>query len=310
MVVSLPLEDFSKTLDDANEVIAEEKQSGQISGGRVLGSLIKLEMPDRLVVIGDIHGDFATLSTILSEIDHEEYLSDSENKLVFLGDYVDRGTRSSEVLYEVCLLKSRFPDSVVLMRGNHEAHAEFPFPSHDFPTKLVGLYGLTQAKTLYGQKILSLFDGLYLSIMIDNIFLLVHGGVPTCLPQNHLDAVETLSHAQDNYMVKETMEEILWNDPRDIIPNNANYEQSRRGIGKHFGQSVSNIWLNKSNTKVIVRGHEPCEGFKINHEGLVFTIFSCKEPYSMPSVAYLDVTSEGMMEMANAYDLQQHLRYI
>jgi hypothetical protein len=306
----LPLTDFCNVLDASTRVLKNQNHSGQISGGKVLGSLVKLEIPKRLVVVGDIHGDYGALNSILSRINYERYLSDDHNKLIFLGDYIDRGRRSPEVLYAVCFLKARFPQSVILMRGNHEAPDEFPFPSHDFPFRIMDLFGRDQSTALYYQKILPFFHLLYLSVVIKNCFVIVHGGVPSQLPRDGPEAIETLSNAQANHITTETMEEILWNDPRDSFTDNGDFERSRRGIGKHFGRSVTNIWLRRLAAKVILRGHEPCEGYKIDHQGQVFTIFTCKESYPMSKAAYLDIVSDEMIHLKNGYELRQHMNYV
>src|SRR5437867_2231768 len=123
-------------IEQAIGAMHEERQRKSIAGGKVEGGLAEINDLENLAVIGDLHGDSKSLFQILSEISYDRFLSNPKNKLVFLGDYVDRGSDSVGVMYAVCYLKGTCPDSVVLMRGNHEAPAEFPFSSHNLPKKL------------------------------------------------------------------------------------------------------------------------------------------------------------------------------
>lgn len=71
--------------------------------------------------VGDIHGEIEILEALMARISQDMRRSDpsSERTLVFLGDYVDRGTRSREVLDY--LMELDIPDCrTVFIRGNHD----------------------------------------------------------------------------------------------------------------------------------------------------------------------------------------------
>lgn len=66
-------------------------------------------------VIGDVHGRYRQLKQLERDVPW-----DIENdKIVFLGDLIDRGAQIREVVEEVLRLRSRNPN-VVTIRGNHE----------------------------------------------------------------------------------------------------------------------------------------------------------------------------------------------
>lgn len=281
----------------------EERQKKRIAGGRVNGGLVEIRELKNLVVISDLHGDSKSLFRILSGINYEHFLSDPMNKIVFLGDYVDRGNDSVGVMYSVCHLKGTYPDSVVLMRGNHEAPAEFPFPSHDLPYEIEKRFG-GRGKEVY-QKLLSMFRLLTLATVIRQDMLLVHGGPPTEIAS----ITESIATAQENHLKSRVLEELLWNDPRQINAEPA-WENSRRGFGRHFGSSVSRKVLLACGVKAIVRGHEPCQGFRLDHGDTVMTLFSCKEAYPKFKAAYIKVDADQLCKISNARDLSGYVRFL
>ena len=67
----------------------------------------------RLIAIGDVHGCVHALDAVLEAI-----APAADDRLVFLGDLIDQGKESREVLERIIRLKREC--QVVLIRGNHE----------------------------------------------------------------------------------------------------------------------------------------------------------------------------------------------
>ena len=67
----------------------------------------------RTLAIGDIHGSYTALTTLLERVRPRP-----NDRLVFLGDYIDRGPGSRQVIDT--LLELRKSCSPVFIRGNHE----------------------------------------------------------------------------------------------------------------------------------------------------------------------------------------------
>jgi len=70
----------------------------------------------RTFAIGDIHGDLEALHKLFAKFPPFE----ADDTIVFLGDYVDRGPHSADVVEFVRTLSSRVPAKIVALRGNHE----------------------------------------------------------------------------------------------------------------------------------------------------------------------------------------------
>ena len=70
-----------------------------------------------MTIVGDVHGQFYDFVKI---IDEDTGGALESTKYLFLGDYVDRGCFSIEVLALILALKIRFKNTVYMLRGNHE----------------------------------------------------------------------------------------------------------------------------------------------------------------------------------------------
>jgi len=73
-------------------------------------------MNRRLFVIGDIHGCFNTFQILLEQ----KIRLIKSDKIILLGDYIDRGIQSKEVINYIIDLQAKGFDIIPLL-GNHEA---------------------------------------------------------------------------------------------------------------------------------------------------------------------------------------------
>jgi len=237
-----------------------------------------------IVFFGDIHGDVYTLIELMAKLNVIEYLNNNALKLVFLGDYIDRGPNQLLTLTLLFIMKLEWRDNIVLLRGNHEPVKGLePYP-HDFPQELIENLGIHNGQELY-YEILNIFEFLPLLLYIPKKILAFHGGPP-------LTRLSRYSNIDDilNIESKEDFEDILWSDPSEDIEY-LSYN-IYRGAGKLWGWRISKDIAEKLDIKIMVRGHEPCNGFKINHKGLVVTIFSMKGYYGNSFAAALKVPED------------------
>merc|ERR1712048_745673 len=126
-------------------------------------SLLELEAP--LKVCGDVHGQFHDLLRLLSFGGFPP-----ESSYLFLGDYVDRGKQSLEVIVLLIAYKVKVPENFFMLRGNHECAAI---------TRIYGFYD--ECKRRYNIKIWKSFCELFnkppFCATIDDKIFCVHGGI-------------------------------------------------------------------------------------------------------------------------------------
>lgn len=101
--------------------------------------------PDATVIaIGDLHGDIRSFAQMLEELNRRKILDGFAVRqpnchLIFTGDFTDRGSYGTEVLYTLFRLKMANPAQVHIVRGNHE---DFDLAARfGFLAELLGKYG-------------------------------------------------------------------------------------------------------------------------------------------------------------------------
>jgi protein phosphatase len=254
-------------------------------------SLLQLEPP--IYLIGDIHGNIFDLVRILIHLPRPP-----EAHILFLGDYVDRGDYSVQVLMLLFALMLTFPDSIFLLRGNHE------FASvnsrYGFQDELAEVFGDDSSRIF--NAVNTAFEWLPISALISADVLVLHGGISP-----HVTKIADLQQIPRPVAGYEDgfLPDIMWSDPSPTVEG---FEPNTRGSGRFFGVHAARRFAGMLGLRHIVRAHQ-CVTMGIEQfaDGLVHTVFSssnykgpntnacgllyCDEsgrlvPYSLPPFAH------------------------
>lgn len=185
---------------------------------------------------GDLHGSFADLKTIVSEGLPFGQVKLQTASFLFLGDYVDRGEHSVEVMLFLLAWKIHQPSRVFLLRGNHEDPAvngdEEQYGEGSFRSKCVALFG-RDFGTLFWEECNEVFALLPVAAVLDRSVFACHGGVPRLtLPLRNVfhtllegsgcaspaavkfrSLMPTPSECNNEAVLRRICREIVWNDP-------------------------------------------------------------------------------------------------
>jgi len=284
---------LEELLKEGIQMLKKEREVGEIGAQKLSGGLVNIFPEGSAIIVGDIHGDLDSLTTILKKSQSLERLNKEKIYLIFLGDYGDRGEYTPEVYWAILRLKISYPKNIILLRGNHEPAPGLDVYPFDLPNFLLLHYGNK------GFKLMPLFESFFnflpQALLVKGKYLMLHGGLP-----EKISCIEDIANAHQTHPTTSYLEQILWSDPG----NNKGSHPSPRGAGRVFGEDISQKILALLNLKTLIRSHQPCEGTSIAHQGKVLTLFSCKgEPYHNTKAAYLDL--DLSLPAKDAYQLHQ-----
>ncbi|KAI9681703.1 MAG: 3',5'-cyclic-nucleotide phosphodiesterase (PDEase) (3':5'-CNP) [Bathelium mastoideum] len=236
-----------------------------------------LEMDAPITVCGDVHGQYFDLMKLF-EVGGDP----AETRYLFLGDYVDRGYFSIECVLYLWSLKIWYPDTLWLLRGNHECRHLTDY----FTFKL-------ECKHKYSEKVyeacMESFCALPLAAIMNKQFLCIHGGLS---PELH--SLEDLK-AIDRFREPPThglMCDILWADPLEEFGQERTSEffvhNHVRGCSFFFSYPSACAFLEKNNLLSIIRAHEAQDaGYRMYRKTRTTGFPSVMTIFSAPN--YLDV---------------------
>lgn len=186
---------------------------------------------------------------------------------LFLGDYVDRGKNSIEVICLLFALKLLYPKNIYLLRGNHES------PEMN---EVFGFADECEQKLNFSfwYYFNNVFDTLPIGAVIGNKFFCVHGGLSPYL--DNLDDVKQIERpigVHEDWLLSD----LLWTDPKSDIEG---WGPSSRGDTKTWGLNIAEYFLKQNNLKCIVRGHQMAQNgfcYPFDPEKNTITVFTASK---------------------------------
>jgi hypothetical protein len=222
----------------------------------------QLKRGHTLYGIGDLHSGIHSLTSILSKIGvTDDWRLPDKTKVVFCGDYLDRGPYSIECLYAVTKLHINNPNRVVLIEGNHEDHDIFE--SYGAKDEMVSQYSEdfdaayeATLRTLRSMPTAAFFEIEGSSKAIQ----FCHGGMvseddPTYSKIKEARDTKRLTKISSN----DTMHQLKWADFGDEKSKPANLSKGRP---KFSVDSVAE-YCNDLNLHGIISGHQDKFAFQI-----------------------------------------------
>lgn len=248
--------------DRAEELIARLKISRRLSREDVLAIIGQAEsifeteptvinITGDVSVVGDLHGQYYDFLSMLTLI--------TTPGILFLGDYVDRGYNSVELLLHLLLLKLLDREKVILLRGNHENRAQTA--AYGFMRECVHKYDM-----IVYWRMCNLFYLLPLAAVVNGHYVCVHGGLSPGMTLGKLSMIDRACEYHPE------AGDLLWGDPADDIEW---FGGSPRGAGYLFGERAVESFLAGEGAKVLVRSHQlVMDGAKEEFGGACVTVWS------------------------------------
>ncbi|KAG9520871.1 Metallo-dependent phosphatase, partial [Aureobasidium melanogenum] len=236
-----------------------------------------LEMDAPITVCGDVHGQYYDLMKLF-EVGGDP----ADTRYLFLGDYVDRGYFSIECVLYLWALKIWYPNTLWLMRGNHECRHLTDY----FTFKLECKHKYSE--TVY-EACMKSFCALPLAAVMNKQFLCIHGGLS---PELHtLEDLKSIDRFREP-PTHGLMCDILWADPLEDFGQEKTQEyfvhNHVRGCSYFFSYPAACAFLEKNNLLSIIRAHEAQDaGYRMYRKTRTTGFPSVMTIFSAPN--YLDV---------------------
>ncbi|KPI86397.1 putative serine/threonine protein phosphatase [Leptomonas seymouri] len=270
-------------------------------------------------VFGDLHGNFRDLFYFMDNLISFQDLRYTPHRFVFLGDYVDRGEFSVEVVAYLFSMKVLAPQKVLLLRGNHEdtlvSGDVSGYGNTSFRAQCHSTFGTGLGEEVWSRAS-ETFSYLPLSANIDGKIYCTHGGVPRysggvddrldVLKSPDFPIMESFFQVPENEtpqhkMYRQIGMDSCWADPAENESKLDKYGfgANPRGTGVIlFGSKAVDDFLDHFHFEYIFRAHqEKSDGLKLSKNARVFTIFSTSAYVGHQNGAGVVLVAEGKIRL-------------
>ena len=224
--------------------------------------IINANITDKFIIIGDFHGSVHSFIRILFRLHKYGVLDITTMKLktnfylVFLGDIIDRGMFSTEILVSILLLKKENDKNVIIIAGNHEASYPNINSRDGFQTELNFKYN--DNNELYN-NFNALFSNLPVAVLIhntDQTIWLSHGCFNASVDLDYKLNSEDYNKKTEIVLPTDNdkfiINSILWSDIA--------YDPEReRGAGDYYHKNTREefrAFMDKYKITGVIRGHQ------------------------------------------------------
>ena len=201
----IPSEYIDKLLDAVDKILNEEE------------TFVKIRAPVK--IFGDLHGQVQELNRFFDSFGapcDEPPDGDIEYcNYIFLGDYVDRGTKSVETILMLLALKLKYPESVYLLRGSHEDKQINRAMGFGDECAAKFKENIDDPRSFFS-RVNKIFEKLPLAALVEENIFCCHGGIGHTL--KNIYELEQINKPYRISLEPRTRQEkiayeLLWSDP-------------------------------------------------------------------------------------------------
>lgn len=225
--------------------------------------LVSLRPEGKVVFVGDTHGDLEATREVAQRYLRKTY------RIVFLGDYVDRGNQSEENIHFLLQLKWKHPGDVFLLAGNHEGYMVKEFYPVSFWRSLS-----QKEQEAYGL----LFSKFPLAATSSNGILALHGGLPD---------LETLQDINGIEWGDENWNRMVWGDFLEMDVEVTEDWGGRPQYGRPYFERL----MHRYRKQVLIRSHQP-HAPPLMFQNRCITIFTSNAYLPIRTIVIADMEKE------------------